>query len=762
MAVQVFGIRHHGPGCARSLRGALEALQPDVVLVEGPPDAGDVLSLLARPEFEPPVALLIYPAEAPERAVFYPFAVFSPEWQALQYAAQHQVPARFMDLPQWHQLAMERLRAEAVAGKEPEAEQNGQSDAGPAGAPSTARPPEGSEAALEDDPIGMLALAAGYKDRELWWEHQIEQRQDATGLFDGILAAMAALRSQQTRRLPFEAEREAHMRQAIRAAEKEGAERIAVVCGAWHAPALANRGPAREDQALLQGLPKMKTAATWVPWTYSRLSYRSGYGAGIASPGWYDHLWRSRDRAAVRWSTHVARLLREEDLDASSASVIETVRLAEALAALRDLPLPGLLELNEAALTVFCHGDPMPMRLIRDKLEISDRLGKVPADTPTVPLQRDLEAQQKELRLKATPEIKQLDLDLRNDTDRRRSHLLHRLALLQIPWGQFLQAGGKVSTFHELWKLQWQPEFVVALIEASVWGHTVAQASAAFVASKADEANELPALTALLDGTTLADLPDASNHILGRLQALAAVSADVRHLMDALPPLAQVARYGDVRGTRTEQVLPILAGLFERILVGLAGACASLDDEAAARMVESIANVQRSLDLLDNAEQRPAWQQVLRDLADRDTIHGLVRGWCCRLLLEQRALAEAELERRARLALSPAVPLLQAATWIEGLLRGSGLVLLHEDALWLALDQWLRELGPEPFIELLPVLRRAFAGFQAPERRAMGDKVKSLGKGAKAARDPVNAPGVHAERAARVLPVLAQVLGVKT
>jgi hypothetical protein len=524
---------------------------------------------------------------------------------------------------------------------------------------------------------------------------------------------------------------------------------------------VANRGPAKDDQALLKGLPKTKTVATWVPWTYARLSSRSGFGAGVVSPGWYDHLWQSRDCAAIRWSAHVARLLRDEDLDASSASVIETVRLAETLAALRELPLPGLLELNEAALTVLCHGDATPMRLIREKLEIGDRLGKVPEDTPTVPLQRDLEAQQKELRLKPTTEIKQLDLDLRNDTDRRRSQLLHRLRLLQIPWGEFQQAGGKASTFHELCKLQWQPEFVAALIEASVWGHTVAQASAVAVAKKADEAQELPELTALLDGTTLADLPDATAHVLSRLQALAAVAADVRHLMDALPPLAQVARYGDVRGTRTEQVLPILVGLFERIVVGLAGACASLDDEAAARMVASIGNVQRSLDLLDHPEQRSAWQQVLRELADRDAIHGLVRGWCCRLLLEQRALAEAELERRARLALSTAVPLPQAAAWIEGLLQGSGLALLHEDALWLVLDQWLRELATEPFVELLPVLRRGFAGFRPPERRAMGEKVKAISQERKPSRPAASDPGVHLERAGRVLPVLAQVLGSK-
>src|SRR5213079_1509018 len=75
----VFGIRHHGPGSARSLERALDALQPDAVLVEGPPEADGLLALAARAEMAPPVALLAYAPDEPGRAAFYPFARFSPE-----------------------------------------------------------------------------------------------------------------------------------------------------------------------------------------------------------------------------------------------------------------------------------------------------------------------------------------------------------------------------------------------------------------------------------------------------------------------------------------------------------------------------------------------------------------------------------------------------------------------------------------------------------------------------------------------------------
>ena len=115
MSLSIFGIRHHGPGSARSLRQALETLRPDCVLVEGPPDAADALPLLTHSRMKPPVALLIYPPDQPQRAVFYPFAVFSPEWQALDYGLAREIAVRFMDLPQSHRLAMSASRWRSIA-----------------------------------------------------------------------------------------------------------------------------------------------------------------------------------------------------------------------------------------------------------------------------------------------------------------------------------------------------------------------------------------------------------------------------------------------------------------------------------------------------------------------------------------------------------------------------------------------------------------------------------------------------------------------
>ena len=331
-------------------------------------------------------------------------AEFSPEWQAIQYGLGRQVPVRFMDLPQTHQLAIESQRIEQAAAKAKAGEDESAAGAGPGTeapgpqAPEANESPAGAARDVRRDPLSALAAACGYSDGERWWDHMVETRRDGAGLFAAILEAMTALREQEDvpptakATLPGEAAapadgaapanaaaptaaptpadaflpgdqqdeplREAYMRQALRAAQKEGFEKIAVVCGAWHGPALARLGPAGKDAALLKGLPKIKVSCTWVPWTYGRLTFASGYGAGVHSPGWYHHLWQVRRAghgatdASIRWLTRVARLLREEDYDVSSAHVIEAVRLAESLAGLRNSPLPGLEELNEACRSV--------------------------------------------------------------------------------------------------------------------------------------------------------------------------------------------------------------------------------------------------------------------------------------------------------------------------------------------------------------------------------------------------------------------------
>ena len=793
--VRLFGIRHHGPGCARSLLRALEAMQPDCLLIEGPPDGESVLPFVLESGMCPPVALLVYAPDDSRRAVFYPFAEFSPEWRALRYGLGQSLPVRFMDLPIAHQFGLDKAFEDECRAKEEalrDAEGRTKTDAaeGTEAPASGAQAPEntatlapeqpeggdtgdtdgnaGGEASAQEDvygdPLDWLGRAAGYGDGEAWWNHMVEERIDGLELFDAIREAMTALRAEAPRRERGEREtrrealREAYMRKTLRQAKKEGFQRIAVICGAWHVPALEAETPAKQDNELLKGLPKMKVAATWTPWTYANLSSRSGYGAGVTSPAWYEHLWRSgKGDRAIGWLTHAARLFREQDMDCSSAHIIEASRLATSLAALRERPRPGLPELYEALQTTVCMGDSAPLRLIERQLIVGDKLGTIPETTPTVPLQRDLEQQQKSLRLKPEAARKVLDLDLRQANDLARSHLLHRLRLLEIGWATPGGSRNAKGTFHELWEMQWVPELPIAVIAASRWGNTILEAATAKAVELSGEA-DLLRLAELVNDILFADLPDAVGYATRMLEEKAATANDVGQLLEAIPPLAAIARYGNVRQTDAGMVARVLEGLIPRASIGLPGACTSLDDESAAAMRDRIIAAHNAVRLLGDEDRWESWLSALHQTALRDgTAHELLRGMAVRLLFDEQRLPVEEAARLMSLSLSAAAAPASASAWIEGFLNQSALVLLHDDALWGVLANWLDGLNETHFTNILPMLRRTFSGFSAPERRQLGERAK------RAAGNPMQKQAEtrwDAERAALPVPLLRRVLGL--
>lgn len=802
---RVYGIRHHGPGSARSLCSALEEFRPDMVLIEGPADADPLVLHIAADTMEPPVALLGYVADEPARAAFWPYAVFSPEWQALCYAVGNGIPVRFCDLPVSIALAAE----DSGGGR---------------------------------DALAELAAAGGYDDAERWWDAVVESSTDA-GTFPAVTEAMAALRetalteppsvvpvavdpvhgvestgphdhttapggscsagaaagAHRTRHPvdatdepadPLRAEsqvtddvsgygsggvpgspspeplildrhtlvREAYMRQVLRQARKDGARRIAVVCGAWHAPALCDPlGPANADQRLVKGLPKVKAKLTWVPWTHSRLAAASGYGAGVTSPGWYHHLFTETEQPIASWLTKVARLLRGHDLPVSSAHVIEAVRLAETLAALRSRPLAGLSEVTEATRAVLCEGDDTVLRLVGAELVVGEALGTVPAETPTVPLAADLRAQARSLRLKQEVLSRTVDLDLRKDRDNAKSRLLHRLRLLGVDWGvPAAGAAGSTGTFRETWELRWEPEFAVRVIEAARWGTTVQAAAEAKILDTAGRAGSgVAELTDALEFALLAELPGALDGLIRRLGSAAAIDDDITHLLAALPGALRTLRYGDVRGTDTSALAQVADSMLVRICAGLPAAVIGLGDDTAAALRIQLDTVNTAIHTHDDTESTERWLAALARLADRPDIHAMLTGRVVRLLCDAGRFESDEAARRLAAALSIGNTAAAKAAWVDGFVGGRGLVLVHDRALLNLVDGWLAGLTGDQFMEVVPLLRRTFGGFESGERRAIGSAVRDPHLGAAAARSDIDS-----DRGTLVLRAVAEILGV--
>lgn len=747
-SIHYFGIRHHGPGSAKRLLAALDRLRPQMVLIEGPADCSALLPLLANSATVPPVALLAYVTERPDICLYYPFADYSPEYQACRWAHSQGAQCSFIDLPVAQQLA-----AQLAAAKATEAALEAQTSADAEEPDEPSAPPEGLCAADEDvelgapelwqgrDPIGQLAKLAGYEDGEDWWNDWIEQNQDDDGaLFATLADAMGELRaaaetgieptspSQQRNLL-----REAYMRSAIQEAAKQCEGPIAVVCGAWHAQAL-NTQSAKADRERLKTLgdklPASKFKTTLVPWTSPRLAFGSGYAAGVAAPMWYQHLWQCGQSAqrsadvAVRWLVQVAEQLRKLGHLPSTASVIEAVRLSQTLAALRNRPAACFDDLRDAIIACLCHGEAALWQQIENRLLLGNQVGQIPPDAPLAPLLEDLQNQQKRLKLKPEALPKEQQLDLRSGAGLDKSTLLHRLLILDVPWGRLSDSGSSRGTFRERWQLQWEPEFSVRLVENLVYGSTIAQAASQKLQQSLQQEFELPKLAEQIHLALTAQLPQAAEFGLVKLEQRAAQACDCLELLQSLPELVDILRYGTAR----EMSIGHLDELVQRLAIqgslALPYASRDLDDEQANRVAQALSGAQQALLLLQETDTlNDYWWPALTQMIQAANTTRSLAGLAACLLYQQQQLATEHLALLLQRLLSPGVPVAQAAKFFEGFFATSAARLLYDPMLLEAVSTWLDSLEAEAFIEYLPLFRRVFAGLDAMERKRLLDKI---------------------------------------
>lgn len=742
--IHLLGIRHHGPGSARSVLAALQRIQPDYILIEGPSDADALIQHVAHAELVPPVALLINtPVQKQEKpqAAFYPFAEFSPEWQAMRFAVAQQIPVAFMDLPCLHAFAVEAAWQEKAAAEAAQAKDD------PADVFEIDEVEAIDAAAVLSerlmDPIQLLAEQAGYQDGERFWEHLVEQQPHAGDVFPLIGDAMQGVRDYLESRYSAaylqgfehyrEQLREASMRKLLRQTEKAGYSNIVVVCGAWHVPALRDlKSTLKADTALLKGLPKLKTEAAWIAWTHGRLNRASGYGAGIEAAGWYAHLWKhyaatpqgqpvDGQKISIDWLSRFARLLREQGQDASSAQLIDAVQLIQALLSLRGRHVPDLDDLQEAIVSVLHHGYELPQPILTQLL-IDERLGQVPDTLQTLPIQQDFLQQCKSYRLKLEAPHRDIELDLRVPFDLAKSQFLHRLRLLGVQWASLDNRQKGRGSYRENWTLSWQPENALYLNEMSVWGNSIYSAARAYIHERQQQSTQVAELAESIEQILLAALDDSLEPALQRLDALSSQQHDPIVLIDALSPLANSLRYGSVRAFDPLLLQQIIQRFALRISIALPLHCQNLNDEVALERVKQLNRFYQLTDLLDDDALSQEWQKLLLKLLDMPALHGYLQGWCCRFAREQHVLDDAQARTRFAHALSAGQLPEHSAAWFEGFMTDQALLLIHDDSLWQLVDAWLMQLPQQQFVELLPLLRRTTSSFSSPERQQLAQK----------------------------------------
>lgn len=711
--VIIYGIRHLSSAGAFHLRELLERVKPAMVLVEGPSDMTEQMEYIVSEDTKPPIAIMAYTKETPIKTILYPFAVYSPEYEAIRWSFEHQVLCRFIDLPSGTFLAIRDL----------DLEQKGEEN-------------------INSYVYQKLDELSGEESHEGFWERNLEHTTKEEDYFYGAREFGKQLRSLTEKSSPSYAEnlvREAYMRRQIERAKKETNGDIVVVTGAYHVEGLLGASPVMTEEEEKK-LPFIPSARTLMPYSYYRLSDRSGYGAGNKAPAYYELLYEGMQQndisyAGYSYLSKIAAYQRSYGHMVSSAEVIEAMRLAVSLAELKDKKIPNLQDLTDAAITCMGHGHFSEIALAVADTQIGTKIGSLPEGVSRTSVQEDFYRLLKDLKLEKYKSLtaQDLQLDLREKLtvkseksaflDLNRSFFLHQLSVLGIHFADYQPVSQDRATWAEHWVLRWTPEAEIEIVETALKGETIEYAASYVLKERVEKSTSISEIAQVIRDTSLCGMESSMIYATAALQRLATEAAAILDIAKTAKDISFVIQYGTIRHLNPEPLKPILEQLFLRGCLLLVGSCIC-DNNAVTQVIEAMGQL-NEVSIVHDFLNKEQWIQILHTVAHRDDLNTKASGYAMAILLERSEINGEELGIEVQRRLSKGVPADLGACWFEGLSLKNRYSLIARMSLWEKLSEYLDCLDEEEFKRALVFLRRAFADFTPKEK---SDIAENLGE----------------------------------
>jgi hypothetical protein len=491
-----------------------------------------------------------------------------------------------------------------------------------------------------------------------------------------------------------------------------------------------------------ENLPRVKSKLTLMPYSFYRLSSRSGYGAGNHAPQYFQLMWQGLvkgdiARLPAEYLAKMVRYMRKSGTPRSAAEVIEGVRLANSLAGLHGDSAPALKDLRDAAMTCLGHGELAVVAEAMAAVEVGTAIGCLPEGVSRTSIQDDFYRELKRLKLEKyrSAVATDLELDLRENRrvktedaaylDLNRSFFLRRLKALTISF-QKLKMGHQASaTWSEDWVLQWTPEAEIQLVEATLLGETIEMAAAYAFKERLDRSEKIAEAAQIIREACECGMPGSMEYARGVLQKLAVDTGAFAEVAQATAELAIVISYGDIRKFDSSHLIPLLQQLFLRGTLLLLDA-ANCDNTA----VNSIVDAMHSMNVVAlehyTLVDEEHWVKMLAQLAERDDKNPKLSGFACGILLERNKLDNGQLSEEVSRRLSPGIDADLGAGWFEGLSMRNKYALLTRMTLWEQIAEYVSSLDVEQFKRALVFLRRAFSEFGPGEKRSICENLAEI------------------------------------
>lgn len=710
--MKTFGIRHFSPAGAYFLRQFLDEVKPSLVLIEGPADFDFLIDDIVSKKLVPPFAIMAYTKEAPIDTILYPFAEYSPEYQAILWARENNTECHFFDLESDIILGLEKRDDET---KE-------------------------EEIISETNPKKSIET-----DMEVFWERTLEQSEDMQAYRAGSALFGESIRkdtNSDDKSFIRDTVRESFMKRKIKEYIEKGfdTEKIVAITGAFHTSAIESLEGAMSDKEY-KALVRRESNVTLMPYSYYRLSKRTGYGAGNAAPAYYELLWQGFLNGDItyherKYLSSLAKYMREHGGIVSSAQVIEATRLARELAIIRGGSVPTLEDLKDASITCMGGGSFGEMAMGFAETDIGKKIGSVPQDAMQTSIQSDFTSKLKQLKLEKYKELvaTPLQLDLRENLrvkskdsaflDLNRSFFLYRLVVLGIDFAKIKRSNQDNATWAENWILQWTPEAEIQIVESVLKGDTIADAVAFVLSERLLEATKISEIAEVIEDAFNCGLPKIVEGAKRSLDEMTNGAIAMCDIADTVSKLSNMILFGDIRKLDREPLIPIVKRLCIRASLMLVGESAC-DDIAAASLAEDIQKIHNVFMVQDFLDES-LWFDKLTELSNRDDLNTKISGLATAILLDAGKIDEPTLRKEVSRRLSVGMPAELGANWFAGLSMRNHYALIGRLTLWESLSEYLDTLDEEEFRRSAVFLRRAFVEYSAKEKDMIAENLGEI------------------------------------
>ena len=734
-----FPVRHHSPACAFHLKQAIEAYEPDCVLVEGPQNAQVMIPTLTHPETTAPVALYYFyrdskgllSEEKEDYKCYYPFLNCSPELVALREAAARGIPARFIDLSY----------GEILLGT---AENKGirQSD---------------EKQTYNDDYLlsrsrylALLCERTGLRSFEEFWEKyfEIDGLFLDTGEFIHRMYTYCTLAREHTPREQMEEDgcllRERYMAEQIAEASREF-ERILVVTGGFHTKGLEELLEQEVGEPMkLHDLPPEDQGVYPLAYSMEAADALNGYASGMQSPGFYELVWKQISdekpytSAVLHQLVSAGRQARQKKENISSYDEICALSMAQGLAALRGKREPGLYELQDAALSSFVKGEcnpstDLPLRILAE-LNTGRQVGKLPSNALRPPILSDFEEQCQRFHLKLQSSVKQ-EVTLEIFTKKRHlelSRFFYQMNFLKTDFAQRKKGSDLInrrdrSRIREVWNYQFSSHILAVLVDVSTSGATVEEAARSQLLGQFAKSTGFRETARLMTEGFLMGFLEEENHMGDHAKQVLASDGDFFSLAEGFSHLRMLYELQELYQVNDGPELEELIGDCFQKIVQLLPSMAQVPKEQEQQCIDSCLSLYQITGRPVFQRFRPVLVETLHRLLERKGIQPGLEGAVMGLIYGcDSSFANRIQEAAAGYLTGTGEMQLKSAAFLRGLFCTAKDMVFTGEHFLAMIDQLLGDLSAEQFMMLLPELRMAFGYFTPLETDRIAGEAAEL------------------------------------